>query len=202
MAAQITDDFIYEDKEYAIAASTGSLGFRPRDAGLHPVPLQHNVRRGYWCLYTVNGERLQLRDLFVHDSGGEYPPINGREAAPPPQLRDDPAMFFRQMGYHHYADLQLDLPYSGSILLGADFLHSYYHFRRPAAAWGYQTLLELTFADGRLTLAEDRSETAAALRERVDRARSENGLTPEDCLGNPTVDQRAVQEAGLDLWWL
>lgn len=68
------------------------------------------------------------------------------------------------MSHYVYEHLNLTYAYIGKILIGKDFIRSYYihmGFHRP---WAYKDLLELLFENGKLVKTVDHSAIAEIMR--------------------------------------
>jgi hypothetical protein len=106
-------------------------------------------------------EVLRLATVFI-GLGGEQ-----RAAA---ERGDGPALFGMRPIYSEsdgcfvYDGLAAVAPYSGCLTLGADFVWDQYVHMGFHPPWKYGTVLDLTFAAGRLVEAVDRSEEMARLR--------------------------------------
>jgi hypothetical protein len=64
-----------------------------------------------------------------------------------------------------YQNLNISIPYTGSILLGTDFIRELYVHMGFHPAWKYNTVVELTFENGKLIRESDISEAMARLRQ-------------------------------------
>ena len=188
MTAQIHDSLLYEKKEYSIVALSEPIPFAPQDYGLEPHYRSTDCWRGYWCEYAIADGKLILADLPIFNQEGRYPVFNGVSITENKE-RD---------GYRVYENVNLEIPFTGKILLGDGFMWDYYihmGFQRPYA---YKTLVELEFDDGELQKATDQSAVAERLRAR-DKIDDGRGKT-FDPLG--FIHRSFSLDYGTKAWWL
>ena len=178
MTAQISDEYRYEDKVYSVVAMSNPIGFDPKDYGLEPQASCTACWRGYWCEYAIKNGRIVLEKLLIHNAEDNYPEFNGVSALPleyedaecwtfgedKPKIESFPKNF----GHRTY-ETNMEINYTGKIVLGDDFIQDYYihmGFQRP---WAYKILKEFDFVDGKLTDIVDHSKVAKELREMIKR---------------------------------
>ena len=75
------------------------------------------------------------------------------------------------MGHRMYKNVNLQIKYSGKILVGDDFIRDYYIHIGYQRAWAYKTLIEFVFEDGNLIETIDHSDIAERLRKEIDDGR-------------------------------
>ncbi|HEY4329840.1 MAG TPA: hypothetical protein VGN88_08890 [Phycisphaerae bacterium] len=159
MTAQFSDPVEYKKKPYAIAGICGKGLFEPAAHGMKPVPKCTACWRGYVCSYAVE-QALFLEQLSVCIEHPENPPkLFGMMPAPFP-------------GEFHmfdlvYINLHQPVPFSGGLLLAADFIEELYVHMGFHPAWKYHTVHELIFREGSLVRESDRSGQMAELREKL-----------------------------------
>lgn len=150
MTAQIPDHVTYQQQQYAIAGVHGDGLFSPESLGLQPVMMSTACWRGYVADYAVIDERLLLVGLTIRTNDDAYPPIDGMQ----PQGRVT-------LGGMRYEGLTIPVVFSGSLLIGRDFIReTYVHmgFHKPSQ---YRRVLELICVDGQVLEVIDRSEETA-----------------------------------------
>ena len=138
MTGQIPDTVIYKGEEYDLFGAIGSGMPSPLDFGLVPGPMHTACWRGFYVTYKVDNNRLYLDEMTIRTSDGKYPEINGV-----PAIQED-----YNMVYHN---INLELPFSGKMQIGKDFIQEkYVHmgFQPPSS---YRTVLVLNFDNGILT---------------------------------------------------
>ena len=155
MTAQIGDIYKYGKKEYRIVAMSAGMPFNPKYYGLEPHPSSTACYRGYWCEYSVDDEKLVLKNMYMFNMDDNYPPLNGIEVAPQEYEEcwgSKPGMKGIQkitvpayMGHRAYKELNMLIPYTGKILLGDGFMHEYYIHMGFQRAWAYKKLIEFVF---------------------------------------------------------
>lgn len=94
---------------------------------------------------------------------GPYgPAINGVLPVPP----DNPRAAFDFSDYYH--NINLPLSFTGSLLLGKDFIQELYGHGGFHQDWKFQKVVSLCFTDGVLISARDCSAEIAEIREAKD----------------------------------
>jgi hypothetical protein len=156
MTAQFNDMFKYRDKEFAVAGISTGEPFKPADFGLYPIQASTACWRGYVAVYAISDSHLVLDGLSVNLRETHAPTINGIMAA------ESPDHF--KLFSHVYNDLKYRIYYTGSLMLGDEFIRELYVHMGFHPAWKYKTVFELTFENGRLTGEFDRSEQVAQKR--------------------------------------
>jgi len=187
MTAQISDKIRYHDGEYSVVGWEGVAPFDPAAHALKPMMFSTGCWQGYTCVYEVvalgevsaqakaaapaeaggqedgaeRSEVLRLATVFI-GLGGEQRAAAERDAGP--ALFGVSPIYSEFDGCFVYDGLAAAVPYSGCLTLGADFVWDQYVHMGFHPPWKYRTVLDLTFAAGRLTAAVDRSEAMARLR--------------------------------------
>jgi len=195
MTAQIGDKYRYNGGSYTIVAMSERMKFRLSDYGITPAWICTACWAGYWCEYNITPEGIFLDKLFINSADGTYPPING---VTPSENEDR----MRYMGHEVYESLNLRMPFTGKILLGADFLMEYYIHMGYQQAWAYETLVEFIFEDGILKETVDHSKTAAAIRKKIsdDREKSDEYDSYESIV--KFVEDAFSLDYRTKAWWL
>jgi hypothetical protein len=160
MTAQIEDVVRFEGEEYHIIGLDGPEPFDALERGFQPRMIHTACYRGYYCAFGVAHGRLRLDRLTVLDDRDEYPPVNGVEPQLSEPSPDGEGGTWR--GPAEYVGLELPLSFTGRMRLAREFRQErYVHmgFQRPDA---YETVLDLTFEDGRLVDTVDRSAEIGA----------------------------------------
>ena len=189
MMAQIGDTGRYRGKQYTLVAASAPGLFEPGQYDMAAHPVVKECHRGHWCEYAVEEDALVLKDLYLFNERGEYPPLNGRDILPPEQregaylpvskrLRRSPLDNAR-MSHHHYKDVDLPIPYTGRLLLGEGLLGEFRVSAGFQPGWAYRELIELVFRGGRLVECRDLSAAARAKRQALRSAPAGRGK-PQD----------------------
>jgi hypothetical protein len=175
MTAQVHDRFDFEGRPYRLVGVKGGKLFDPKQFGLKTVARSTACQRGYQCRYTVEHDRLLLARLEI--SLGEYLEIFDTPFGPTPggrfTLQVGPAL----NGVHPikpnpkdsdhnnlYEELNMEIQYTGRILIAEGFIRELYVHMGYQPAWKYKTVLELTFEEGKLLRAYDVSGKMKAIR--------------------------------------
>jgi len=153
MTGQHPDEVRFEHKRFALTAVDGSGLFDPVQHGIEPRWLGTGCYHGFICHYSVVRRRLVLRQLVL-GSDGEPAPIGGVR----PVTSD--------YGWQ-YKKLTMPVAFTGRLLIGNDFVGPGVRMGF-VPAWLFADVRELTFQDGFLHTAADRSAELAAVREVLD----------------------------------
>lgn len=153
MTGQIPDEFLYMGEPYSLIGIQGTGLYSPQDFGIYPRAATTACWRGFVMKYDCTGGRLVLDTMHVN--ADQSPEINGVMPSP------------GEWGFKHlYEGLGLKTKFTGSMLLGKDFIDSMYvhmGFQRPIA---YRTVLEIQVQDGDIIAVNDLSSKMEELRER------------------------------------
>ncbi|MEL7509817.1 MAG: hypothetical protein AAFN42_21000 [Cyanobacteria bacterium J06554_1] len=160
MTAQMSDHFRYQDVDYSIIVSRPRRLFSPTIFGLEPVMLHTACYRGFVVHYALNNRQLMVEKFLVGltEKDGEQsvpkvgPPINGISPTTESQ---------KPSHQNWYNDFNYPFKYTGGILLGNDFMRDLYVHGGTHPVWKYKTVIELSFNDGILLQAFDRSQQIA-----------------------------------------
>ena len=141
------------EREYAMLERSGDGLFDPR---AHGATLLLQISRacphGYVCSYSVDADRLLLTALSLSlDPPDQSLPIVG-----PPDVVNPRARFT-----HAWHRLRVEVPFSGAMLLGRDYLHGH---RPNLTAPRYGEVRELVFEVGRVVVDDDMSDHFARYR--------------------------------------
>jgi hypothetical protein len=162
MTAQATDTVLYRGEPYGLVGGDGPGLFEAAQYGLQPVAISTGNWRGYLCTYEVSDGWLRLCNVSVG---------LGAEARAAIERGEGPILFgispiLAEGGCSaDYRGLDCVMPYSGNLLLGADFVWDVYVHMGFHPPWKCRRVHELTFEAGRLTGEADRSTDMARLRE-------------------------------------
>jgi hypothetical protein len=161
MTAQINDTIFYRDCEYNIAGIHGDGLFIPQEHGLHPIIMSTACWRGYYCEYEVVDGMLRLRNLHIRLE---------KETADTLTPDAVPILFSVRPSHDPewrcsiYGNLAQETPFTGGLLVGADFVRELYVHMGFHPAWKYRRVHELIFDSGKLTAQKDHSAEIALIR--------------------------------------
>ena len=155
MTAQRKNIFIFNENNFDIVSVSNSFGVKPTDFGITPQYIETGCWDGYWNEYGLQGKQLVLKTIFVNSSRNRYPKIAGKK----------PLRFYRQDGYHKYKNLDMELNYSGQILIAKNFLWEHRYDLYCVEPWEYEVLTKLTFKNGILTDVIDCNAVAQQTRQ-------------------------------------
>ena len=177
MTAQFNDIFRLKGTEYALAGISGGNLFDPVEFGLNPFMASTACWRGYVATFAIADAQLVLDTLHVNlppeisaaRNQPNGPIINGIQPTPPTNGLN--------LFNNEYKGLNYRMDYTGSLLLGREFIRELYVHMGFHPAWKYKTVIELTFEKGLLISELDRSTWAEETRQRAQKE-SANVGTP------------------------
>lgn len=211
MTAQIGDIYKYQNTQYTIVALTSAAAFHPADFGLEPHASSTACYRGYWCEYNITNDKLLLKDLYLFNSDGKYPPLNGTEVSPPEfeeyecyrgnSKKPEKVTMPAHMGHRVYRDVNIAIPYTGKILLGSGFIDEYYIHMGFQRGWAYEKLIEFVFEEGILLECNDLSSIAQAQRDAIER-QNENPRYPDADKLPSFIESSFSLDYDDKAWWI
>jgi hypothetical protein len=158
MTAQISDTFLFQAQRFSLAGVNGGNLFHPAASGMQPRPRVTSCWRGYVCTYKIQDNKLFLETLLINLEQ-EGPQINN--------LR--PVVSNAGTFDNIYHDLDLQIDFTGGMLVAIGFIQALYIHMGFHPAWKYETVFELVFSQGHLIETKDVSGQMAELRERMSR---------------------------------
>lgn len=178
MTAQIGDHYFWNNQEYTVVALSAPMNFKPQNSGLDPQIRCTACWRGYWCEYNITDDGLFLQNLYMNNSEGNYPDLNGVSVSPVSyhevirldlkRKTETIAQAEDYMGHRKYEDIMMRIPYTGKILVGRKFLSRYYIHMGFHRSWAYEELREFVFENGYLKGTLDHSDMAQKIREEIE----------------------------------
>lgn len=183
MTMQVRDVFTVFGESLDIVATTGNF-INLREFGLKKKFVSTACWRGYWCRFSVDAEKgLLLNDLHISPSENRHILLNGKQITA------------ERFGLGVYKDVDMPLPFSGKVLFGKNLLYSVDSYMCEAA-WGYETLIELQFDNGKVVGRKDLSSETRRFQRIYRLSRKMRDVTEsyeyDDGTGNYNVK----------LWWL
>ncbi|WP_426754730.1 hypothetical protein [Myxococcus sp. Y35] len=194
MTAQISDTLIFQGQEFVLAAERGEGLFEPERHGLSPAMISTDCHRGYWCTYEVIAESLRLQQLYIGLSAQE---ASAAQNGKGPSLFEQQPVYSEQFHCFAYSTLSAHAPFTGGLLLAADFIRELYVHMGFHPAWKFRTVHELLFEGGTLVQTRDCSSEIARLREKLGNA----ALGPRDSRDRKEVE-RWIAECFTRQYWL
>jgi hypothetical protein len=161
VTSQIPDTIVFEDSRYVLAGLHGGSLFKPADYEIEPEAMSSACWRGYFCAYDTGRYRLVLTGLCI----GARSKVFGSEITPHTQV------FGRtpEVGTDYaYRDIDLAIPFTGSLLLGQGFIDALYVHMGFQPAWKFSRVIELHLESGIVSRHLDRSEAAQEVRDAVE----------------------------------
>ncbi|MCP3167331.1 hypothetical protein [Myxococcus qinghaiensis] len=164
MTAQISDTLIFREQEFVLAAASGEGLFEPPQHGLAPEMISTACYRGYWCTYEVIAESLRLQQLHI---GLPPPAAIAARHGKGPSLFEQLPVYSEQFHCIAYRNLSAPVPFTGGLLLAADFVRELYVHMGFHPVWKFRRVYELLFEGGTLVQTRDCSSEMARLREKI-----------------------------------
>ena len=197
MTAQRGDVFKHQKHEHSIVRVSSGIKFNPTKYGITPESISTDCWDGYWCAYGLVNGKFCLKELYINSQNGRYPPVEG--VLPDRRCRWLGGAYIEHDGYHRYS-LNMEIPYTGKILVGEGFLSKYYIHMGYQRPWAWEKLTELLFLDGRLIEVNDQSSIAAQIREKIQSGYDLEKISFRRRLG--LVDVSSLLGEETDVWWV
>lgn len=159
MTAQFNDLFVLDGKEYQLSGISDGELFSPGKLGIQSGLCCTACWRGYIATFGLLADRLVLSELLTSFDTQDAPTINGVS----PSKVQRPFLGFT----HRYENANLDLDYSGGLLVTNGFIQELYIHMGFHPAWKYREVIELVFDNGRLVAQTDRSDVCDEIRKRM-----------------------------------
>lgn len=170
MTGQIPDEFRYEGEQYSLIGIKGEGLYTPPDFGMQPRSASTACWRGYVMKFDCRDGYLILNGMNVNV---EKPPtVNNVE----PIIMTE-KMLEKEWGSFTaiYKELGLKTKFTGSLLLGKDFIQEMYVHMGFQRVIAYRTVLEIHVENGEISSVNDLSEKIEKIRMR----NHEKGAYPE-----------------------
>ncbi len=157
MTGQVPDTLIYKNNSYSIVGLKGEGLLHPFDFNLKPISPSTANWRGFVMTYTVIEDHLQLHEMniWVEQAEGKPPRINDVK----PKLKKEGVLHLI------YEELMLKTQFQGKILIAKGFIDSMYVHMGFQSPISFETVIELTFNNGKLETTSDLSKIMKDYRE-------------------------------------
>ncbi|MHA1680452.1 MAG: hypothetical protein ACTSUE_05550 [Promethearchaeota archaeon] len=153
MTGQISDKVKFKNEEYELIGINGTGLFEPEQFGINPFGSCTACWRGYIMIYECKENEFLLKHMRV--STKEKPQsIKGVKAKPS-----------KDFLMYTYNNLNLKTEFTGTILIGKDFIRQMYvhmGFQRPIC---FKKVLEFTIENGNITAMKNLSSEIKQQRE-------------------------------------
>ena len=155
MTAQMADKFRYEGEEYQLVGIDGSELYTAQDLGLEPKVASTACWRGHVMTYDCIDNVLVLDEMLIRTD--EASPINGVNPKDPTYVVEG-VEYKLSMFSHMYEGLRLKTKFTGSLMLGNDFIKSMYVHMGYQRAIAFRKILEIDVENGTITSVRDLSD--------------------------------------------
>jgi len=169
MTGQIHDMVLHNGSIFSLCGIRGDGLFDPADYGLEPSEMSTACRRGYHCLYAIKEDILYLEHVKIGHNADR--PVRFDRHSQVKLFGVGPAE-----GDHlgsTFTALNQRMFFSGSLLLGRDFIAELYRHIGFQLPHNCRTVVELTFEAGTVVQAADRSEEMREIRQQQAREERE-----------------------------
>lgn len=166
MTGQVSDVLYYKKTEYSIVGVSGGELPSPYTFGMTTYSATTACWRGFQLAFRVE-DSLILDGLWLNTK--EPKDINGQKATKSPSFFD-----------YYYEDIGYFWNFTGSITIAKDFLQNMYIHMGFQEAVAFETVLKLTFKEGKLTKVTDLSKFYLEKRENKDYEREPLDPTNKD----------------------
>lgn len=153
MTAQVPEHVRINDTIYDLCGVRGEGLFDPAHHGIEPAAPHSACWRGYVCGYAILDGRLVLDDLELWSDPDRW----RRNRQTLDHLFGECLALDDERPGVDARGLAFPVPFTGGLLLGADFIEELYVHMGFHPACKYRHVLELTFENGRLLSQSDRS---------------------------------------------
>ncbi len=147
MTAQAPDQFFYKEKRFDLAGIKGNGLFTPKDFKIEIRSASTACWRGYIMRYALIGTELILDGFWVNTKDENPPKINGLLPRKDHELKS----LFK----YEYTNLNLKIPFTGSIWVAKDFIESQYVHMGFQDQSAYGTVLRFDFENGDIVVNEN-----------------------------------------------
>ena len=136
--------------------------------GIRPVEFSSACWRGFVATYAINRKKLVLKKLYTNNGNeinNKAPLINNKspEISVPKDLIDELKETRKDFTYKN---INLIIPYTGSIIITKDFIWDRYVHMGFQSPFSYEVVIQLTFKDGNIISYKDLSDIAKSIRKK------------------------------------
>jgi glutaredoxin len=165
MTAQINDKLRFDKSDFDIVAIENTENFFDFEKiGLKPIANCTACWRGYIAIFGIDEDNnLVLKDLYSNNDDMEPPLINGVEVF---EINDWQENLYTLAGNLVYKDINLPITYTGSFLIGDNFIRELYVHMGFQHPFKYEYLEEFIFENGVCIETRDLSKEAKERREK------------------------------------
>jgi hypothetical protein len=158
MTAQINDKVFHQEIEFTLVSSEGVGLFHPQDHGITPRGFATNCWRGWHVKYLIKDNFLLLQQVKIGFIGKD------KENA---KMGRGPLLFGflpEYESYGKYQNLSEPISFTGTMILGTDFIHQLCFANGFPPSWKYAQVKEIRFEEGHMVEDIDKSDEIARIR--------------------------------------
>lgn len=165
MTAQINDKLSFNKSDFDIVAIENPENFFDfNKLNLNPIVTCSACWRGYIAIFAIDEDNnLILKHLYTNNDDKEPPIINGVEAF---EINDWKENMYALAGNLAYENLNMPIPYTGSFLIGDNFIDELYVHMGFQHPFKYEYIEEFIFENGICIETRDLSKEAKERREK------------------------------------
>ena len=146
MTAQSANIVVFKEQEFSLIGFTNEGLAKPQDYGINPIMSSTACWRGYITKYEISDDsKFTLKEVLVKTNNEDEPKlINGISPESPN------SKFMKRMFNNIYLNINLQIDYSGFVLVGNDFIRQLYVHMGFHPAWKYRNVFELEIDRGKV----------------------------------------------------
>ena len=166
MSAQVNDKFQYSGNSYDITlVQHPDSFFCIHKLGISPASIGTGCYRGYIASFALSGDKLILRNLQTGINKESTMPVKINGIMPEVERPGASAAGFGYRNVLDYRDVNIVIPYSGSIIVTDDFISELYIHSGFQSLVSYRKVLEIVFDNGCFVKEYDLSDIVKLIRE-------------------------------------
>ena len=167
MSGQVDDNFLFNEKEYILAAIEYPKHFLDFEQfKLKPIEFDTSCWRGFINTFAIDDNKLVLDRIYTNNGNKKnfkIPKINGK--TPKIMTNEDSIDDYKYFRILDYTDLKFKINYGGSIIIARDFIQKYYVHMGFQSPIFYKEIIKLEFQNGELISTLDISDFAESIRQ-------------------------------------
>jgi hypothetical protein len=199
MSEQISDKFIFNNKEYELSAIEFPQNFLDfSQFKLEPMELNTACWRGFISTFAVINNKLMLDEIYTNNGNKKefiIPEINGKK--PKIEIPDNLVESYADYKILNYTNIKYVMNYTGAIIIASKFIDKYYVHMGFKSPINFKNIIKLKFINGDLTDVNDLSKIGAKIsknRKRLSEGEQELDvihrlLTDVDVFFNNDIDE-------------
>lgn len=177
LTAQAANRVILKEKEFNLVGFTNDGLIKPQDFGIKPIMSSTACWRGYITKYEISEDsKFILKEVLVKTDNEDLPKLINGVSPESPNVK-----FMKRAFNNQYLNIDLQVNYSGYVLLGNDFIRELYVHMGFHPAWKYKEVFEIEIDKGKVISISDLSEKMEVYRSIIkeEKEKKENSNSPK-----------------------